>query len=219
MSEDLFRALLIIQPFFWMWVLEDDRFDFLNRGNFMGALVQVTVCFVIAVLFMGFKVGPYSTGLIVVYAFFVLWVCSRCYDRFRWPFRESIALAFLIVYLNSWYWEGVLHLWAIAENGFNMNQAFQMLHLIPGIYFLIRWEFDRKEAGNDLLKGWAFSGLISFARMGRIWLFLPLVHTSFSVFFFNQGLMMLNRVICLWYLTNAIASWGAPRECRNFFKQ
>ena len=178
----------------------------------MGILVMGTGCFVIMVQVMGFEVGAYSTGLIVFYAFFVLWVCSRCYDKLKWPFRESVALAFLIVYLNSWYWEGVLHLWAIAENGFNLNQAYQMLHLIPGIYFLIRWEFDRQEAGHELLKGWAFSGLISFARMKRIWRFLPMVHTELSVLYFNQGLMMLNRIICLWYLTNAIATWGMPRD-------
>ena len=226
MSEDLFRALLIVQPFFWMWVLEDDRFDFLNQEVFSEALFLGGLWFAIAVAVKGIKVGPYSTGLIVFYAFFVLWVCSRIYDEFRWPFRESLALAFLIVYLNSWYWEGVLHLWAIAENGFNLNQAFQMLHLIPGIYFLIRWEFDRREAGHNLLMGWVISGLISFARMGRVWKYLPIVHTSFTVFNINQGLMLLNRMICLWYLTNAIAGWGSPKEafsarahCPNFYKQ
>ncbi len=212
MSEDLFRAFLIVQPFFWMWVLEDDRFDFLNRDNVLGDFICGGVFFVIVVLLSWFKVGQYSTGLIIFYAFFVLWVCSRIYDEFRWPFRESVALAFLIVYLNSWYWEGVLHLWALAENGFNLNQAFQMIHLIPGIYFLIRWEFDRREAGHNLLMGWVISGVISFARMWRVWKYLPMVHTSFSVLWLNQGLMMLNRVICLYYLTNAIAGWGSPKE-------
>lgn len=217
MNEDLFRALLIIQSFFWMWVLEDDRFESINLfENWFGLAV---VFFVGFIMVMNINIGVYSTGLIVFYAFFVWWVYSRCWKEYRWPARESMALAFLIVYLNSWYWEGVLHLWAIAENGFNLNQAFQMLHLIPGIYFLIRWEFDRKEAGQDLLMGWVISGLISFARMGRVWKYLPIVHTEFTVIILNHGLMTLNRIICLWYLTNAIAGWGAPRDWPNIFKQ
>ena len=212
MIEDLFRAFLIVQPFFWMWVLEDDRFEGLKDVNIHAWFTVSVFAFCVSAFMFDISIGIYSSGYLFMYAILVWLVYSRCFGIFKYSFRDSVALGFLIVYLNSWYWEGVLHLWAIAENGFNLNQAYQMLHLIPAVYFLLRWEFDRQEAGNELMKGWAFAGLISFARMGRIWRFLPIVFTGGIVDFFNQGLMTLNRIICLWYLTNAIIRWGMPRD-------
>jgi hypothetical protein len=89
-----------------------------------------------------------------------------------------------------------------------MNQVFQALHLIPGIYFFIRYEFDVKEATDNLMMGFSVSALIGVIRIYRLWKYLPLDFTDKTVYFIDHGLMIANRLICLVFLFNAIIIWG-----------
>jgi len=132
--------------------------------------------------------------------------------NFNWHFREALATSFLLVYLNSWYWESFLHIWAIQENGINMNQMFQLLHLIPGVYFLIRYEFDKDRVVDELAKGFMVSIIIGVMLVYRVWRYLPMVHTEFTGLFFSHGLMILNRIICFVFLFKAIIHWGMSKK-------
>jgi len=98
------------------------------------------------------------------------------------------------------------------ENGFNQNQFFQALHLLPAIYFLIRYRFDVSMAVDQLGKGFFISTIIGFSRNFRIWQYLPIVHTQQTVYFFNHGLMIMNRLICWVFLFNAIIIWGMQKD-------
>jgi len=208
MLETLFRAFLIVQPFLWIWILEDDRFEFLNHKEGF-ALFSYGAFFAITFFFIcDFSIGFYSSELLFLYSALVWWGILVLMKNFNWNFREALATSFLLVYLNSWYWEAFLHIWAIQENGINMNQIFQLLHLIPGVYFLIRYEFDKHKAVDELAKGFMVSTIIGFMRIYRVWNYLPIIHTEASVYFFNHGLMILNRVICFVFLFHAIITWG-----------
>jgi hypothetical protein len=212
MLETLFRAFVIVQPFLWMWILEDDRFEFLNGDE------SFTLFSVLAMLWgvglwlnPGFHIGLYSSEILFVYSFLVWWGILALIKNFGWDFREALATSFLLVYLNSWYWESFLHIWAIQENGINANQLFQLLHLIPGIYFLIRYEFDKNKAVDELAKGFIASTIIGLARKTRFYLQFPFMTLPLSVVF-DHGLMILNRVICFVFLFNAVISWGAHKK-------
>lgn len=222
MSEDLIRAIVLMQPFFWIWVLEDEkRFDILNDPN-GGSWFYVSVySFIAGVIIFGISFGFYTSELLVVYALLVGFGVFFCRKWFYYSRREAIAISFLVTYLNSWYWEGVLHVWAIMENGLNINQIFQMLHLIPAIYFLYAWDFEKEQSLNNLMIGWGLSGILTFMRKIRIWKFLPMVHSEGSVYFFNHGLMIVNRFICLYFLLRAIVGWGISKKSDypKFFKQ
>ena len=210
MLETLFRAFVVVQPFLWIWILEDDRFEFLSKDNGKH-WAWFTYGFVAFIAFIGtynFSIGFYSTELLAVYSFLVWWGILVLKKNFNWHFREALATSFLLVYLNSWYWESFLHIWAIQENGITRNQIFQLLHLIPGVYFLIRYEFDKNMSVDELAKGFMVSTIIGFMRVYRVWKYLPMVHTEATVYFFNHGLMILNRVICFVFLFNAIINWG-----------
>ena len=212
MLETLFRAFVILQPFLWIWILEDDRFEFLNHAR-VKELFTYGVLFWMAAVWIGaFSIGFYSNELLILYSGLVWWGILVLKKNFNWHFREALATSFLLVYLNSWYWESFLHIWTIQENGINVNQMFQLLHLVPGVYFLIRYEFDKVRAINELIKGFYVTAIIGFMRVYRVWKYLPIVHTEFTVNFFNRGLMNLNRVICFVFLFNAIINWGMSKK-------
>lgn len=214
MLETLFRAFVIVQPFLWIWILEDDRFEFLNKEDpkYWGWFTYGFVAFIAFIGINNFSIGFYSSEILVIYAFLVWWGNFVLMRNFLWNFREALATNFLLVYLNSWYWESFLHIWAIQENGITRNQIFQLLHLIPGVYFLIRYEFDKDRVIDELAKGFMVSTIIGFMRIYRVWKYLPMIHTETTVYFFNHGLMIVNRIICFVFLFNAIIRWGMSKK-------
>jgi hypothetical protein len=219
---DLFRALLIAQPFLWIWIIEDDRWEFLNDQLGLIQYMFEKGSMVALFLVVGFSVeiGFYSTGLLTLYIFMVWMSYTWMMENHNFSFRKAIANSFLIVYLNSWYWESFLHIWAIQENGFNTNQLFQLLHLIPAVYFLIRYRFDAEYGLDEFGKGFFVSAMIGFIRVFRMWKYLPIVHTTQSVFIINQGLMILNRLICWIYLFRLIVIWGMHKsDYRKLMRQ
>jgi hypothetical protein len=219
--ETLFRALILFQPLIWIWVLEDRKFlDVLNDVNFDFWFRVLVSVFCMLVISFNFSIGFYSGEILVVYALIVWMGFEVIHQVFRYDFREALALSFLITFMNSWYWEGVLHVWAIQENGLNLNQLFQLVHLLPGLYFLKQWTFDVKGSTREILNGWVAAGLITFTRKARLWKYLPMVHTDLSVYRIDHGLMILNRLICFWFLLNAVIRFGMrKRDYPKFYKQ
>lgn len=208
--ETFFRAFIILQPFIWFWILEYDRFEFLNREESLPLFTGLVFLWILNAGITQFSIGFYSTELLIFYPGLILVGTIVCIRDFKYSFKDALSLGFLIAYLNSFYWEGLLHVWAIQENGFNMNQIFQMLHLIPAIYFIWRWEFDVKESIDCLLVGWASSGLLTFLRRSWGWI-LPASILDSLTFPLNSFVMMINRIVCFYFLFNAIIRWGMPR--------
>jgi len=62
-----------------------------------------------------------------------------CFSAFyhRFGFKDAVALSFLIVFINSYYWESMFHFNAIVFYGLSFNQIIQMFHLLPA-YFLVK---------------------------------------------------------------------------------
>ena len=212
MLETLFRAFLILQPFLWIWILEDDRFEFLNHERVKDLFTYASLFVIVGVWIGNISIGFYSRDLLLLYSCLVWWGILVLMKNFNWHFREALATSFLLVYLNSWYWESFLHIWAIQQNGINMNQIFQLLHLIPGVYFLIRYEFEKDRVVNELMKGFMVSTIIGYMRVYRVWKYLPIVNTDATGYFFNHGLMIVNRIICFVFLFNAIITWGMSKK-------
>jgi len=217
---DIFRAFIIAQPFLWIWIIEDDRWEFLNEDIYL-FYSQILFCFLIFIIpAFKIKIDFFTTELLFLYTG-MIWITNLVLIReFKYSFRKAIANSFLIVYLNSFYWESFLHIWVILESGFNRNQFFQALHLIPAFYFLMRYRFDRRIAVDQLGKGFFISTVIGFSRQFRIWQYLPIEHTAQTVYFFNHGLMILNRLICWVFLFNAIIIWGMHKsDYRKLMRQ
>jgi len=214
--------LIIAQPFLWIWIIEDDRWEFLNNrwGTSKFLFDVVTGQLLLSIWLLKIDIGFYTNELLILYIGMVWISTDVLIKKHDLSFRKAIATSFLIVYLNSFYWESFLHIWVILESGFNRNQFFQALHLIPAFYFLMRYRFDRRIAVDQLGKGFFISTVIGFARHYRIWKYLPLIHTKQTVYFFNHGLMILNRLICWVFLFNAIIIWGMHKsDYRKLMRQ
>ncbi len=213
MLETLFRAFLILQPFLWIWILEDDRFEFLNHERVKDLFTYASLFVIVGVWIGNISIGFYSRDLLLLYSCLVWWGILVLMKNFNWHFREALATSFLLVYLNSWYWESFLHIWAIQENGINMNQMFQLLHLIPGVYFLIRYEFDKDRAINELAKGFMVSTVIGLSKKTYFWVSWGLVKYAPSIAF-ERTLMNLNRIISFIFLFRAIIVWGMNKKIK-----
>jgi len=217
---DLFRALIIAQPFLWMWIIEDDRWEFLNNSFWVVLFNWLTGAIIGLVFFFKISIGFYTSELLIFYTFLVWASVMIMGNRHSYDFRKAIANSFLIVYLNSYYWESFLHIWAIQENGFNMNQIFQALHLIPAAYFIVRYRFDFKNALDEFGKGFFFSAIFGFIRVFRMWKYLPITHTTLTIYAINHSLMILNRLICLIYLFRIVVVWGMHKsDYRKLMRQ
>ena len=76
-----------------------------------------------------------------------------CFGLFhsKYSVKDSIAFAFLIVFINSYYWESMHHFNAIVLYGLNFNQVVQMFHLIPAYFLVKRLEFHNLKRVKKLL--------------------------------------------------------------------
>lgn len=85
-----------------------------------------------------------------------------CFGFFysKYSVKDSIALAFLIVFINSYYWESMHHLNAIIFYGLSFNQIIQMFHLLPAYFLVKRIEFyDSRRVIKFIIYGLMISGL------------------------------------------------------------
>lgn len=182
----------------------------LNHPKAEGYFLVIVFSGTFWVRFFELSIGFYSMELLILYSLFVAYFTEVIYRHDKYSFKEAMAISFLVVYLNSWYWEGLLHLWTISANGINLNQIYQLAHLIPAVYFLIRWEFYVNGSIDALMKGWLASGVITFLRLTRFWIGWGI--TGNMAVTFNHGLMNLNRIVCLFYLYFAIVRFGFPKK-------
>jgi len=59
----------------------------------------------------------------------------------RNPIKEAVSLAFLTVFLNSFYWEVPLHL-AEFFHGVHVGMLVQLWRLFPAVWFMKNYVFD-----------------------------------------------------------------------------
>lgn len=149
------QALILFQPFLfiqlfdsdWLWVREGFKYKF----------YLLSVVFAIQVYKIGFSFRFYTTELILQYVFMTM-LATYLYNL-RFNIKQSICLAFLTSFLNSYYWELPLHIIdyiQVFPNYFaNLNVFIpQLLRLTPLIFFIPRFRYQ-----SDA-KQWLFYGIL-----------------------------------------------------------
>jgi hypothetical protein len=118
--------------------------------------------FVAWLLYSGWGVGFYTTGLLICYTLMVIYVIH--YYRFR-PGFQPVCLAFLICFLNSIYWEFPLHVADFLEFDNFGVLAVQCLHLLP-VPFLVQvsFRFPRRWWYWSIAM-WVVVAALAYARM------------------------------------------------------
>ena len=85
-----------------------------------------------------------------------------CFGAFyhKYGYKDAVALSFLLVFINSYYWESMFHFNAILFYGLSFNQLVQMFHLLPAYFLVKKLEFyNAKRVIKLILYGVIVSGL------------------------------------------------------------
>jgi len=129
----LMRAIVYAQPFIWLYFLDKD-IDI--KGRYIKLLYPVALSSLYLILgITGFGFSQYNNELLMFYILLMLY--SYYVLKHNYNFKDTVCLSFLLVFINSYYWEFMLHLNAIMFYGLSFNQLIQGFHLIP-VYFLYR---------------------------------------------------------------------------------
>lgn len=142
----------------------------------------------------GFSVKFYTTSLIIAYI--LLTLTAHTIYRTRYSFTQSMSLAFLTVFMNSYFWEIPIHLIEYRQRGFYFQQVVQMWRLTPLIFFFQRF---RVRDSWPLYLGLVVSGAAIFIKLQLGW--SGMAHADWWV------VMMVNRVLCLLCLVWAVLGW------------
>lgn len=150
----------------------------------------------------------FSTNLLITYIFFVVFTTYTLNNRFE--FKESLCMGFLITFMNSFYWESMLHLVAFIHVGLTINSFVQLWRLIPLPFILYRWKFnDEKEVIKIIIKGLVISAIFVTFR-GSISLLNKYLDYAYVDFFqyIHYWMNFPNRLICLYALIKVFYEHG-----------
>lgn len=185
----IIQALILGQSLFWMWLYES-KYNFPDKLKYR--FIQGSACFLITSIILNFEVGYYTNHLIVLYTLMTLLSFYIYYQRK--PLKEAICLAFLTVFLNSYYWELPLHLAEILSGTLHIGMIVQLWHLTPIPFLLKHFQFQENTRAT-LSIGLVFSTIIMVARF--------LLRLNISWIYWSY-LYDLTRIICLILLTKVI---------------
>ena len=129
----LLRSIVYAQPFIWLYLL-DKKIEIKNYYIRVG-YITLLGCFYLWLVITGFEFNQYNNELLKFYVLLMLF--SHYVLRYNYNFKDTVCLSFLLVFINSYYWEFMLHLNVIMFYGLSLNQFIQGFHLIP-VYFLYR---------------------------------------------------------------------------------
>ena len=114
------------QPMVWIALYNRKTLVSLNTFYVLGLAAAGFV------LYTGLSSGFYTSELIIFYILAVLFTAHHYRDRGGF---KPICLAFLIVFVNSFFWEAPIHVADLLEGNFGVV-VIQSLHLLPLIFLL-----------------------------------------------------------------------------------
>lgn len=136
MNIDTFYSLNSIVyaiPFIWLYIL-NKKVEINNYYIKLLYPVSLGIIYLMLVI-TGFGFNQYTNELLKFYTLLMLY--AQFILRYEYNFKDAVCLSFLLVFINSYYWEFMLHLNFIMFNGLSLNQVIQGFHLVPA-YFLYR---------------------------------------------------------------------------------
>jgi len=200
----VFRALVYGQVFLWWWLYDQDwlnhkvsehGIELLMSGGVLGVAFFVS--------WNHWGVSQYTPSIILQYCllYYLAWSVYR--NKFSWV--QALSVMGLTVFLNSYYWESVLHIHEIKQFGLSPNVILQMVHLLPVAFFMKRFKFNKNEALNDLTKGFFVSFVVAFVTLRYLkWqAFSPIIPVIYRKLI-KTVLYFINRFSCLGILIKVI---------------
>lgn len=211
----MLRILIFGQPFICWWILETDIKLSEKQEEIGDYIIYVGFSILIATIFLsGFEFDFYTVQLLLQYAFFIPF--TFLYMRDKYSFKDSLALSLLLVFLNSFYWESVLHFAELTMLQFDITRLREFWHLVPLPIILRNFRVNRKSAIKNLRIGLIYSFIISvisiemigYARLIPFPFLVKFMHRNYTL---RKFLNFTNRLVCLFLLIQTMR-WNAGKK-------
>lgn len=157
----LAQVLILGQPLIWMRLYDAD----IHVSEGFKSLFYI--CGVASLGVVGVvkaSIGFYATTLVMQYIALTM-LATYLYSQ-RYEVKQAVCLAFLTVFLNSYYWELPLHLTEYFMGSFYVAQLVQLWRLTPLLFFIPRGMIAR-DSLKPLLAGAVFSFVLMVYRSQR----------------------------------------------------
>lgn len=201
----IFRALVYGQVFFWLWLYDQDWLNTKIPEHIVDLFMfACPIGFALFVAWNRFGISQYTPTILIQYCF--LYVLGWIFYKVKFSWVQALSLMGLTVFLNSYYWESILHIQEIKlVGGFTPNMILQLVHLLPTWFFMTRFSFEKNRALNDLMVGFLISAIIGFITIRYLAtnpfsLIIPAIYRNTI----KQNFFFLNRVSCLMILIKVI---------------
>ena len=183
------QFMVLIQPYLWIKIhdLEFHVSEWFKYSYYVGAVLFAEIVYIYRL-----EIGYYNTFVLIQYIGMTV-LSTYLYNQ-RYSIKEAVCLAFLTVYLNSYYWELPLHVMEYIQCGYyGPWQLVQLWRLFPLLFFIPRGYVT----GEDWLPlggGLGFSLAMMLYRNTGHGVDLPLQALHHPI----------NRVVCLLVLIYVI---------------
>jgi len=178
MLRVLIRALIFLQPLFWIFILRLKKNEGLNGLSWF--IFPAWIIFFFTVRYKELSFEYYSTDLLMLYSTMVFGIFFFLQVHFE--DKNALALSFLLVYVNSFYWESSLHLAALISGEIvnTLTQAITHLYFIPLLLYSIKI-YDEKRAIKLLIYGLIFTAICTLG-IGLQYPFRVFMIRTFDIF-------------------------------------
>jgi hypothetical protein len=160
----LLRSLVYVQSFIWLIILFSDIVIENEKDDKSIAFIIYSLMVYVFVLQYQLSFSQYPTRILQLYILMVIVTFGLLSSEYR--FKEALCLSFLIVFINSYYWEMMLHINAIIFNGLNFNQIVQAFHLIPAYFLYKRITFKHPKRVLKMLLYGLFVSALNVSLIG-----------------------------------------------------
>jgi hypothetical protein len=158
----------------------------------------------------GFSFNQYTNNLLMFYVFMMFYTYGALTLKYDW--YNAVCLTFLIVFINSYYWEFMLHFNSIIYYGLSFNQFIQALHLIPAFLLYRKLEItDKSMFRKMIIYGLIFS-VLNLIELNILPNHIYIVNTLINLRGFVNNI---TRFICLNLLILTITRYTKLKKKRR----
>ena len=191
----ILRGLVYAQSFLWLYLIDK---DYEVNNYFIRVLFPTSLGIIYLMLDMsGFSFSQYPNHLLRFYVLLMLYTYTIL--SIKHSFYDTVCLTFLLVFINSYYWEFMRHFNVILFYGLSFNQLIQAFHLIPVYLLYVNLEIkDRSKFFKLIVLGLVISNLslLVYNFVDPFWFYMIPINSNL----FNN----ITRFLCLNILIYAI---------------
>jgi hypothetical protein len=212
----LVRVFVFIQPVFW-WYVWDQEMIIPTKYSETVILIGGISSMIVSTFKLSFEY--YSTSLLVQYILLV--VIAYIIFLTKYTIVDSLCIAFMLVYLNSFYWEIVLHFAEYTQNLMNLSlfiNVRELWRLTPVFFFVWNWKYNKSYSLKLLRVGLIPSFIIAHLNLHVLTTSLGLKYPIIAPYIggLRQFLFFLNRLIGLIILMKIVYAAKLDRSVKLY---